>query len=252
MSTLLKSKASAYVFCVAALVAPVGASAGFIYDGSSSAPGLAKFTQTNWSSCWNWCGPGSAQSTWTTPSGQTVDVNYMGFLRGRWDSTNNLGSWERTWFDWGGHWTGENKVTFSAPVTNPTMTIFHMGQFSGGGDVPVDDPSAYQFTQDFTILDSEDHIWRAAAGRLEGAGGSAVIQFTGTFTEISWFLGDKQRFAVETSLTLGHALSGPPPSDVPEPDTLALAGAAALAAAAAARWVEHEGVRVVIGGSVWP
>jgi len=234
MNTLLKLKASAYVFCVAALVAPAVATAGFIYNFESAEPGRAANWQLqNWSSCYWWgCHAGNSKATWTTHAGQTVDVAYSGNLP--WFNMyrpNGLHDWEHH-FD--GAYRGGNKFTFSAPVTNPTMTIARMGMWGDVGPVSIDDPSVWTFDQDFSILGSQDVIWRADPGQLKGAGGSAVIQFTGTFTEINWAVAGA-RSTVSTSYNLGYALSGPPPSDVPEPNSLALAGAAVLALAATAR-----------------
>ena len=233
MKAQLKLKASAYVFCVAALVAPAAATAGFIYDFKSAEPGRAANWQLqNWSSCHWWgCEAGNAKATWTTRAGQTVDVAYSGNLA--WFNMyrpNGLQDWE---YHFDGAYRGGNKFTFSAPVTNPTMTISRMGMWGATGPVSIDDPSVWTFDQDFSILDSQDVIWRADPGQLKGAGGSAVIQFTGTFTEINWAVAGT-RSAVSTSYNLGYALSDPP-VNVPEPNVLALAGAAVLAAAATAR-----------------
>ncbi len=82
-------------------------------------------------------------------------------------------------------------LTFDRPVTNIVMTIFSLGGTPGN--------SAYKFDQDFTLLSQDTrctgHLTDAAPlfrcmtvhGRtLTGREGMGTLQFTGTFTSISW------------------------------------------------------------------
>lgn len=82
-------------------------------------------------------------------------------------------------------------LTFSQPVTNIVMTIVSLGGTTG--------QSAYQFDQDFMLLSQHPSCAGAVTdaapqnncltvhGRtLTGREGSGALQFTGTFTSISW------------------------------------------------------------------
>lgn len=83
-------------------------------------------------------------------------------------------------------------LTFSQPVTNIVMPIFSLGGGTGG-------MSAYRFDQDFTLLSQSpkcanptpgtNPAWECLSvqGRtLSGHEGAGTVQFTGTFTSLSW------------------------------------------------------------------
>ena len=75
-------------------------------------------------------------------------------------------------------------VTFSQPVTNPVMAFVSLG--SGGINVN------YSFNSAFNILSTGPGWWgyggpmTQTGNVLSGAESDGVIQFTGTFTSISW------------------------------------------------------------------
>ncbi len=82
-------------------------------------------------------------------------------------------------------------LTFDRPVTNIVMNVVSLGSPSN--------LSAYKFDQDFTVLSQDTHCTGSltnpvpaayclsVSGRtLTGAEGSGTLQFTGTFTSISW------------------------------------------------------------------
>jgi hypothetical protein len=77
-------------------------------------------------------------------------------------------------------------LTFSQPISNVVMDIYSLGNPSAA--------SAYQFTQDFTIL-SQDSRCVPSTGyyclvksglTLTGKEGSGTIQFLGTYSAVTW------------------------------------------------------------------
>ena len=75
---LWKLKAAAYACCVAALVAPLAATAGYVLDLDNIEPGRALWSRESyyWSEDVNnpSFSPGHASGSWTTLDGQTVNV----------------------------------------------------------------------------------------------------------------------------------------------------------------------------------
>jgi hypothetical protein len=79
-----------------------------------------------------------------------------------------------------------NTITFSAPVVNPIMDIVSLGQQGQS--------SNYDFNTPFTILSqgtgyfggTGNGLSNPFGNRLTGFEGNGVIQFTGTFTSISF------------------------------------------------------------------
>jgi len=86
----------------------------------------------------------------------------------------------------------QHTLTFDQPVTNIVMTIFSLGGTSTG-------VSAYEFDQDFTLLSQNptcagsvtdatpaNNCLTVHGRTLAGQEGMGTLQFTGTFTSISW------------------------------------------------------------------
>jgi hypothetical protein len=75
-------------------------------------------------------------------------------------------------------------ITFSSPVTNPVMAIWSLGQ-SGSA-------AAFFFNEPFTIqsggpsLEYNGGPLILLSGGVGGLEGNGTIQFSGTFTQISW------------------------------------------------------------------
>lgn len=129
----------------------------------------------------------------------------------------------------GGTATGVQTLTFSAPVLNPVMAILSMGQTG----IPVQ----YVFDSPFDILNVGPGYWgngtlaELPGNVLEGREGHGIIQFTGTFTSISWTIPTAENWH---GFTIGvPGTSGPTP--VPEPSTLVLSGLAFIGLASRMR-----------------
>lgn len=86
----------------------------------------------------------------------------------------------------GGAGTGTQTLTFGTAVTNPYMAIMSLGQPGVA--------TTYDFDTPFTILNQGAGFWGGNATALtmlpgdilQGNEGHGLIQFTGTFTSISW------------------------------------------------------------------
>lgn len=85
----------------------------------------------------------------------------------------------------GGTDTQKYKITFSKPVTNPVMAILTLGRTS----IPV----RYVFGQTPTLLSTGVGFWGGCETCLKvknrtvtGTEGHGVVQFTGTFSTITW------------------------------------------------------------------
>lgn len=82
---------------------------------------------------------------------------------------------------------GTRTITFSQPVDNPVMSIVSMGRST----IPVQ----YQFNTGFNILsvgpgtfdpNGNGTLTKLSSNVLQGVEGHGLIQFTGTYTSISW------------------------------------------------------------------
>ena len=122
----------------------------------------------------------------------------------------------------GGAGTGTQTLTFSSPVTNPVMAILSLGT-----------PTlvvTYDFDADFTILSfgpgffgGPGTLSKPASTILSGVEGHGAIQFTGTFTSISWTI---------PTAEFWHGFQVGLPAAIPEPSSvvLVLAGLMSLGA----------------------
>ena len=127
-----------------------------------------------------------------------------------------------------GTFTGTNTITFSAPVVNPVFAIWSLGQpgliasfiFNATPTLEAGGPNA-QFGGQSIVVNGNT---------VNGAEGNGVVQFTGTFSSLSWTNTPEFFYA----FTVG--LNGPVAA-IPEPETYAmlLAGLGLLGFAARRR-----------------
>jgi hypothetical protein len=119
----------------------------------------------------------------------------------------------------GGPTFGTNTVTFSQPILDPLMTILSLGQ----PGVTI----TYNFDQPFNILNTGSGYFGGSSGGslfqitpnvLTGTEGHGLIQFTGTFSSISWTVPNAETWHGFTLGIVGRA----PPTSIPEPTTTAL------------------------------
>jgi hypothetical protein len=113
-----------------------------------------------------------------------------------------------------GAFTGTNTITFASPVTNPLFAIWSLGNggnpasftFGATPTLEAGGPSSGFGGSSITVLGNV----------VSGVEGNGVVQFTGTFSSISWT--DTPEFFY--AFTVG--VNGP--SAVPEPTSLTFVG----------------------------
>jgi hypothetical protein len=113
-----------------------------------------------------------------------------------------------------GSFTGTNTITFNSPVVNPVFAIWSLGQpgfsasftFNQTPTLEAGGPNSQFGGQSITVLGNV----------VSGSEGNGVVQFTGTFTTLSW----TNTFENFYAFTVGTAGT----SAVPEPATLLLLG----------------------------
>ena len=213
----------------------------------------------------NWTGaPDSYPNTMTTPSGnknyatlgtgtlfdpntsQTIDVTYSGEIYS--ESEFNLSS-GTDWFDFPDAYLSDsvstlpprgnfiavtgysglvNTLTFSSPVTNLLMAIGSLGN----GNTP----GSLVFDRNAVVLSSGRGLFgdgpfsMVGPSTIEGKEGNGMIQFTGTFSSLSWTIPDEEIYMV---YNIGITDVGAAP--IPEPGTWA-AAALLVGGAAFMRW----------------
>lgn len=116
-------------------------------------------------------------------------------------------------------------LTFDSPVQNLVMVVYSLGREGS--------PGQWSFSQDFDILSDNSAVSGGSGFSKSGSGsnylltgseGSGAIQFTGTFTQLTWTVTLPEVWA---SWNVG-ASSSPAPSAVPEPTTMGILGLGAL------------------------
>ena len=132
----------------------------------------------------------------------------------------------------GGTATGTNTITFSAPVVNPILAIWSLGQppaFTAVFTFPAGQPFSIQGGGPNSEFAGSAIFTGGTCPALSVCGneGNGVVQFDGTFTSISW---TNPIFENYYAFTVGVA--GPGGTPVPEPASLVLIGTGLVAAAA--------------------
>ena len=179
--------------------------------------------------------PGTATGTIALGSGITVNyagetngllLNYPSFNPAATFSGGTVGNAPPSAFNsvqltGGGTYT--ETITFSSALTNPVMAIWSLGQ--PGLAASFNFTSSEPFTVQAGGPSSEyggTSITKSGNSVL-GSEGNGVIQFTGTFSELTFTTPGYENYY---AFTFGaHALGdGNPPPAVPEPATLSLLG----------------------------
>jgi hypothetical protein len=116
-----------------------------------------------------------------------------------------------------GSFTGTNTITFASPVVNPVFAIWSLGQpgleasfnFNATPTFEAGGPNSQFGGLPITV----------SGNSVNGREGNGVVQFTGTFSSLSW----TNTFENFYGFTVG--LNGPSgTTPVPEPSTIALVG----------------------------
>ena len=126
-------------------------------------------------------------------------------------------------------------ITFSQPVVDPVLAVISLGQGSLalGGVF-----TTYTFGQPFTILTSGGGWWGGGSlnnidgNSLQGIEGNGLVEFTGTYSSISWSAEYPEYWNGFNVAAFGTAPEGLGPNDpptVPEPGSMLLVGTGAAA-----------------------
>jgi hypothetical protein len=134
--------------------------------------------------------------------------------------------------------TGINTITFASPVMNPVFAIWSLGQpglsasFNFIGATPT-----------FEVGGPNSQFGGAAISVLgnvvSGIEGNGVVQFTGTFSSLSWTNTPENFYAFTVGVN-----EEPVASSVPEPATLTLVGLGFVGLASRLRKRPRSSVRI--------
>ena len=131
-----------------------------------------------------------------------------------------------------GSFTGTNTITFASPVENPVFAIWSLGNpglaasftFNATPTLEAGGPNSQFGGSSITVLGNV----------VSGNEGNGVVQFSGTFSSISWTDTPENFYAFTVGLN-GPLGPGPGPAPVPEPMSLTLVGSG-LAGLAGLMW----------------
>jgi hypothetical protein len=126
-----------------------------------------------------------------------------------------------------GSFTGTNTLTFASPITNPVFAIWSLGQPGASAS----------FTFNVTPTKEAGGPNRDYGGSsivvtgnvVSGSEGNGTVQFTGTFSSLSW------TDTVENYYGFTVGMAGPSAAPIPEPSTWALLGVGLVALGLRAR-----------------
>ncbi|HEX3158869.1 MAG TPA: PEP-CTERM sorting domain-containing protein [Gemmatimonadaceae bacterium] len=127
-----------------------------------------------------------------------------------------------------------NTFTFSAPIVDPFISIVSLGR----PGVPV----SYTFSSPFTIISGGPTtifgggpLTQPSANTVLGTEGNGTIQFSGTFSTLSFTTTGGEFWNGFTIGVVGTGDGTPPPAVIPEPSTVSLMALGLIGLAAAAR-----------------
>jgi hypothetical protein len=134
-----------------------------------------------------------------------------------------------------GAFAGTNTITFASPVENPVFAIWSLGAptvpasftFAATPTLEAGGPNSLFGGLSITVLGNV----------VSGREGNGVVQFSGTFSSISWTDTPENFYAFTVGIN-GPLAPGPAP--VPEPTSLTLVGSG-LAGLAGLMWRLHKG-----------
>jgi hypothetical protein len=127
----------------------------------------------------------------------------------------------------GGPGTGTETITFSEAVTDPVLAIASLGRagitaqfvFTGSEPFTIESGGPSMNFGGTSIFAGGS----CPADTVCGAEGSGTVQFSGTYTSLTWTNPVFENFYL---FTVGDQGTAAPPSGVPEPSALALLGTA--------------------------
>jgi len=120
----------------------------------------------------------------------------------------------------GGFAIPNQSLTFSSPVSNIVMNIWSLGDDQGTLGTWVFDQPFVILSQNAGQYPTQPFALQSAPGNtLNGREGVGTIQFTGTFTSLSWDVINPEVYAV-WNIGVTSAIA-PDPSPVPEPGQVA-------------------------------
>ena len=196
-----------------------------------AAPSQAEtITWTNWSSV-TAGNPGSGSGTiaggvTVTYAGQTIgrSTNYPSWTPAGTFSGGTVGNAPPQNFNavaLTGGTTATNTLTFSTAVTDPVFAIWSLGAPSVPATFNFTSAEPFTLQAGGTSAEYGGSSITVSRDIVSGREGNGVIQFNGTFTQLTWTNPSAENYYV---LTVGIAGTAPP-TGVPEPATLAICGA---------------------------